>query len=91
MERQFTRKNVVEIISVLKELDNLRNEYMDELTREVREREPSIAELYNRRRGEIRKMMEHKANMLNSIGFVVKFETCVIEGYETIQQITMTA
>ena len=91
MERTFTRKNVIEIISVLKELDTLRKEYMDELTCEVREREPSIAELYNHRRGEIRKMMEHKANMLNSIGFVVKFETCVIEGYETIQQITMTA
>lgn len=90
MERTFTHKNVIEIISVLKELDTLRNEYMDELTREVRERKPSIAGLYNRRRGEIRKMMDHKANILNSIGFVVKFETCIIEGYETIQKITMT-
>lgn len=91
MERTFTHKNVIEIISVLKELDTLRNEYMDELTLEAREREPSIAELYNHRRGEIRKMIEHKANMLNSIGFVVKFETCVVEGYKTIQKITMTA
>lgn len=91
MERTFTRKNVVGIISVLKELDNLRNDYMEELTREVREREPSLADLYNHRRGEIRKMMDHKANMLTSLGFVVKFETCVVEGYETIQKITMTA
>ena len=91
MERTFTHKNVIEIISVLKELDKLRNDYMDELNREVRERESSIAVLYNHRRGEIRKMMDQKANMLNSIGFVVKFDTCVIEGYETIQKITMTA
>lgn len=89
MERTFTRKNVIEIIGVLKELDKLRNEYMDELTREIREREPSLADLFNHRRGEIRKMMDNRANMLNSIGFVVKFETYVIEGYETIQRITI--
>ena len=91
MERQFTRKNVVEIISVLKELDNLRIEYMEELTREAREREPSLANLYNHRRGEIRKTMDHKADMLTNLGFVVKFETCIVEGFETIQKITMTA
>jgi len=90
MERTFTRKNVIEIIGVLKELDKLRNEYMEALTREVREREPFLADLYNHRRGEIRKMMDNRANMLNSIGFVVKFETCVVEGYETIQRITIT-
>ena len=90
MERTFTRKNVIEIISVLKELDKLRNEYMNELTLEVREKDPFFATVYNHRRGEIRKMMDRKANMLNSIGFVVKFETCVVEGYETIQRITIT-
>lgn len=91
MERTFTRKNVIEIISVLKELDNLRNDYMEELNREAREKDPTFVDFYNHRRGEIRKMMDHKANMLTSLGFVVKFETCVVEGYETIQKITMTA
>lgn len=90
MERTFTRKNVIEILNAVNELEKFRHDYMHELACEVREREPSIAALYNHRRGEIRKMMEHKANMLNSIGFVVKFETCVIEGLETISRITIT-
>lgn len=91
MERTFTRKNVIEIIGVLKELDKLRNEYMHELDCETRHKnDPIMADHYNHRRGEVRKIMDNRANMLNSIGFVVKFETCVVEGYETIQRITIT-
>lgn len=47
-------------------------------------------ELHNHRRGEIRKLMDNRVALLNSVGFVVKFETCDIEGYETIQRITIT-
>jgi len=93
MERTFTRKNVLEILNVVNELEKFRHDYMSELACEQfckNAHSQAEVELHNHRRGEIRKLMDNRVALLNSIGFVVKFETCVIEGYETIQRITIT-
>ena len=86
-------KNFIELLNAVNELEKLRHDYMSELAREQFSKNAHVqaeVELHNHRRGEIRKMMDNRVALLNSAGFVVKFETCVIEGYETIQRITIT-